>query len=190
MQQVFKAALQTYLYPASLYPHFLDRSRCLINVSHRRRMVAGSKVVTWLHQTANHPWRDRESRQLHSTILRLTCVYIYLMCGGEGKKNKNKSSITNIWRNGLLRWPSVPIRFQIYGNITVLAPAVCLSNVRPIYLLAFRTGGHTDAMLPARSAASHSASVSRSLHLPVCLNITICSYKMLKCVCASVFNTF
>ncbi len=153
-------------------------------------MVAVSKVVTWLHQTANHPWRDRESRQLHSTILRLTCVYIYLM--GGRKKNKNKSSITNIWRNGLLHWPSMPIRFQIYGNITVLAPAVCLSNVRPIYLLAFKTGCHTNAMLPARSTASHSVSMSLSRNLPVCSNVTICSHEMVKCVCvcASVFNTF
>lgn len=70
-----------------------------------------------------------------------------------------------------------PIRFQIYGNITVLAPAAHLSNVRPIYLLAFSTGCHTDATPPARATASVSVSVFLSLHLPVCLDITIRSYK-------------
>lgn len=78
---------------------------------------------------------------------------------------------------GALPWPSVPIRFQIYGNITVLARAAHLSNVRPIYLLALSAGCHTDATPPARAAASASITVFLSLQLPVCLNITIQSCK-------------
>ena len=125
------------------------------------------------------PWWDRESRQPHSAILRLTCVRIYLM----RERNKNKSTITNIWKSELLRWPCVPIQFQIYGNITALAPAVFLSDGRPIYLLAFKTGCYTHAMLSARPTASHTVFASLSILLFVCLNIKI--YYVCASVCIS-----
>ena len=133
-----------------------------LNSSNRKSLMTGS----WI-QTA----------PIHNLTPKI-CIYFYDGVRGKKKsKIKIRSSITNIWRNGCLPWQSVPIRFQIYGNITVLAPAAHLSNVRPIYLLAFSTGCHTNATPPARATASVSVSVFLSLHLPVCLNITIWSYK-------------
>lgn len=67
--------------------------------------------------------------------------------------DKNKTSITNIWRSELLHWLRSTVRFQIRGNITALALAVRFGGVRPWSLLAVRAGCHARATLPARQTA-------------------------------------
>lgn len=87
---------------------------------------------------------------------------------GSVKKKNSTMLETNIWTKGLLFCPSVPVPFQIYGYILVLAPPRCLST----YLF---VGCRGDAMLARRvcSLSVHlSAVISQHAHTtdkPVCV---------------------
>lgn len=153
-------------------PYPLDKSRCMISVSPLKPSGCMNvfsplwEVLTWNYQTA---------KMMNPNSTAPWCVCVCLFVGGKRKRtsNQNNSSITNIWWIGLLRWLSVPILFQIYGNITVLALAAHLSKCEA-YLFALKLDGTSMPCCPPGLEL-----LTLFLYVPpLCLNIIICSCKM------------